>query len=80
MPNQTGHIYLVTNRHGQYRLAILSRPASNGDMHGLLSMRQIGRGAQLTPVAPPIVFSPLRRSKPAGSDRATPRSPDTAQC
>ena len=59
MPNQTGHIYLVTNRHGQQRLAILSRPASQGAMHGILATLLSGRGSQLTPVAAPIVLAPL---------------------
>ncbi len=59
MPNQTGHIYLVTNRHGQQRLAILSRPTSSGALHGILATLHSGRGAQLTPVAAPIVLSPL---------------------
>ncbi len=30
VPNQSGHIYLVTNRHGQYRLIIVTRPTSTG--------------------------------------------------
>lgn len=59
VPSQTGHIYLVTNRHGQHRLAILSRPASSGEMHGVLTTLQAGRGAQLTPAAVPIVLSPM---------------------
>ncbi len=59
MPNQTGHVYLVTNRHGQQRLAILARPNSSGVMHGILATLQSGRGAHLTPVAAPIVLSPL---------------------
>jgi transcriptional regulator with XRE-family HTH domain len=59
LPNQTGHIYLVTNRHGQQRLAILSRPTSSGALHGILATLHSGRGAQLTPVAAPIVLSPL---------------------
>lgn len=59
MPNQTGHIYLSTNRHGQHRLAILSRPTSSGEMHGLLLSLHAGRGAQLTPLAAPIVLMPI---------------------
>ena len=62
MPNQTGHIYLSTNRHGQHRLTILSRPGSSGDMHGLLLSLHAGRGAQLTPVAAPIVLMPLGKA------------------
>lgn len=59
MPTQTGHIYLVTNRHGQQRLAILSRPTSSGAMHGILATLHSGRGSQLTPVAAPFVLEPL---------------------
>ncbi len=63
IPNQTGHIYLVTNRHGQHRLAILARPTSSGDMHGVLTTLQSGRGAHLMPTAVPIALSPLQTGK-----------------
>lgn len=59
MPSQTGHVYLVTNRHGQQRLAILSRPTGEGTMHGILTSLLSGRGAQLTPVAAPIALVPF---------------------
>lgn len=59
VPSQTGHIYLVTNRHGQHRLAILARPTSAGEMHGVLATLQSGRGAHLTPAAVPIVLAPI---------------------
>ena len=59
MPNQSGHIYLVTNRHGQYRLIIVARPTIAGEMFGILTTLQAGRGAQLTPVATPIALVPL---------------------
>jgi transcriptional regulator with XRE-family HTH domain len=66
IPNQTGHIYLSTNRHGQQRLAILSRPTSTGAMHGLLLTLQAGRGAHLMPIATPMVLSPISKgSKPS---------------
>ncbi len=66
IPNQTGHIYLSTNRHGQQRLAILSRPTSSGEMHGLLLTLQAGRGAHLMPIATPVVLVPISKgSKPA---------------
>jgi transcriptional regulator with XRE-family HTH domain len=58
LPNQSGHIYLVTNSFGQYRLIILTRPTINGQMHGILTTLQAGRGAQLTPVAAPIALVP----------------------
>ena len=59
-PHYSGHIYLVTNKHGQYRLVIVSRPTIRGELHGILATLQVGRGAQLTPVATPIVFVPLK--------------------
>lgn len=59
MPNQSGHIYLVTNRHGQYRLIVVTRPTITGEMFGILTTLQAGRGSQLTPVATPITLIPL---------------------
>jgi hypothetical protein len=35
--NLSGHIYLVTNESGQYRLMILSRPTVDGSLYGTLS-------------------------------------------
>lgn len=64
VPHYSGHIYLVTNRHGQYRLAVLSRPTHKGEMHGILTTLQAGRGAQLTPVATPIVLAALKDIPP----------------
>jgi transcriptional regulator with XRE-family HTH domain len=58
VPHQSGHIYLVTNRHGQFRLIIVARPAITGEMHGILTTLQAGRGSQLTPIATPIVLIP----------------------
>ncbi len=59
-PHQSGHIYLVTNKHGQYRLIIVARPTIRGELHGILTTLQVGRGAQLTPVATPIVLIPIK--------------------
>jgi transcriptional regulator with XRE-family HTH domain len=59
VPNPSGHIYLVTNVHGQYRLIIVARPTISGEMYGILTTLQVGRGAQLTPVAAPIALIPL---------------------
>ncbi len=58
IPHQSGHIYLVTNRHGQYRLIVVARPTINREMHGILTTLQAGRGSQLLPVSTPIVFVP----------------------
>jgi transcriptional regulator with XRE-family HTH domain len=63
VPHQSGHIYLVTNIQGQYRLIIVARPTINGEMYGILTTLQAGRGAQLTPVAAPIALVPLPKLK-----------------
>jgi transcriptional regulator with XRE-family HTH domain len=60
VPHQSGYIYLVTNKMGQYRLIILSRPMIGGEMYGLLTTLQSGRGTLLTPVSTPIVLVPLK--------------------
>lgn len=60
VPHQSGHIYLVTNRHGQHRLVILARPTISGEMHGLLSTLQAGRGSHLSPVSMPVALQPIR--------------------
>jgi transcriptional regulator with XRE-family HTH domain len=60
VPNPSGHIYLVTNVHGQHRLIIVARPTISGEMYGILTTLQVGRGAQLTPVAAPIALIPMR--------------------
>jgi transcriptional regulator with XRE-family HTH domain len=59
VPSFSGHIYLVTNEHGQYRLIVLGRPTINREMHGLLTTLQVGRGAHLIPVSTPIALVPL---------------------
>jgi transcriptional regulator with XRE-family HTH domain len=60
VPHQSGYIYLVTNKVGQYRLAILSRPMISGEMYGLITTLQSGRGTQLTPVSTPLVLVPVK--------------------
>jgi transcriptional regulator with XRE-family HTH domain len=60
VPHQSGHIYLVTNRHGQHRLVILGRPTITGELHGLLSTLQAGRGSHLSPVSMPVVMQPIK--------------------
>jgi transcriptional regulator with XRE-family HTH domain len=59
VPNQSGHIYFITNRQGQYRLIIVARPTIQGEMYGIITTLQVGRGAQLMPVSAPIAFVPL---------------------
>lgn len=70
MPAQSGHIYLVTNRHGQYRLIIVARPTIAGEMFGILTTLQAGRGSQLTPIATPIALVPLDATGPLGAKAA----------
>jgi transcriptional regulator with XRE-family HTH domain len=60
VPNQSGFIYLVTNRHGQHRLITVSRPTITGEMYGIITTLLAGRGSQLTPIAAPIAFLPLK--------------------
>lgn len=59
-PSFSGHIYLVTNEHGQYRLIVVARPSISGEMHGILTTLQVGRGAHLMPVSAPIALVPLK--------------------
>ena len=60
VPHQSGHIYLVTNRHGQHRLITLARPAISGEMYGIITTLLAGRGALLTPIAAPIAYLPIK--------------------
>ena len=60
VPNQSGFIYLVTNRHGQHRLVTVSRPTITGEMYGIITTLLAGRGSLLTPIAAPIALLPLR--------------------
>jgi transcriptional regulator with XRE-family HTH domain len=59
VPNQSGHIYLVTNRHGQHRLITVSRPRISGEMYGIITTLLAGRGSLLTPIAAPIALLPI---------------------
>jgi transcriptional regulator with XRE-family HTH domain len=60
VPNQSGHIYLITNRHGQHRLITVSRPTITGEMYGILTTLLSGRGSALTPIAAPIALLPIK--------------------
>ena len=73
VPNQSGHIYLVTNRHGQYRLITVARPTITGEMHGILTTLLAGRGSQLTPIAAPIALIPMRAIKDPAFGRVIPK-------
>ncbi|MDQ0394300.1 helix-turn-helix domain-containing protein [Labrys monachus] len=59
VPHQSGHIYLVTSRHGQYRLAMIGRPTMTGEMYGILTTLRAGRGTQLTPISTAIALVPM---------------------
>jgi transcriptional regulator with XRE-family HTH domain len=59
VPNQSGHIYLVTSLYGQYRLIIVSRPTISGEMYGIITTLQVGRGPQLKPVSAPLALVPI---------------------
>ena len=59
VPNQSGHIYLVTNRHGQHRLITVARLAISGEMYGIITTLLAGRGSLLTPIAAPIAYLPI---------------------
>lgn len=70
VPQQSGHIYFVTNRHGQHRLIVLARPVITGEMYGLITTLQAGRGSHLSPVAMPIVLQPIKQgAKPPSYGR-----------
>ena len=60
VPNQSGHLYLVTNRHGQHRLITVARLAISGEMYGIITTLLAGRGSLLTPIAAPIVYLPIK--------------------
>jgi transcriptional regulator with XRE-family HTH domain len=60
-PHLSGHIYLVTNVEGQYRIAILGRPSREGALNGVLTTLAAGAGAQLTPTSTPIALLPISR-------------------
>ena len=72
VPNQSGFIYLVTNRHGQHRLITISRPTRLGEMYGVLATLLVGRGSNLTPLAAPIALVPLVNIPDATVGRISP--------
>lgn len=58
-PHLSGSIYLVTISEGQYRMALLNRPAGGGTICGILTTLAAGQGAQLIPAAVPIALVPM---------------------
>ncbi|MDT0636399.1 helix-turn-helix transcriptional regulator [Spectribacter hydrogenoxidans] len=61
MPHLSGHIYLVTNEGGQYRMMMLGRPTVQGTLYGVLSTLEVGHGSQLVPSVGPVVLMRLDR-------------------
>lgn len=72
VPHQSGHIYLITNRHGQHRMVVVGRPTITGEMHGLLTTLQAGRGTHLSPVATPIAMKLLKPGESVEYGRIAP--------
>jgi len=75
VPSQSGMIYLVTNWHGQHRLAVLCRPNIRGAMYGILTTLHAGRGTQLTPAAAPLALLPERLAADLRYGRIAPHEP-----
>jgi len=73
LPNQSGHVYLVTNRNGQHRLITVSRPMITGEMYGVIATLLAGRGSLLTPIAAPIALLPVRNVPDAAYGRIAAR-------
>jgi transcriptional regulator with XRE-family HTH domain len=75
VPNQSGHVYLVTNRQGQHRLITISRPTITGEMYGIISTLLAGRGSLLTPIAAPIALLPIATLTNPAFGRVAPADP-----
>jgi transcriptional regulator with XRE-family HTH domain len=78
MSNQSGHIYLVTNHYGQYRLITLGHPTITGELYGILSTLQSGAGGHLTPVAAPIALARIAAGANPRVGRIAPGEPEFA--
>jgi transcriptional regulator with XRE-family HTH domain len=72
----SGHIYLVTNDLGQYRLIVLGRPLRGGELYGLLTSLQVGQGASLIPVSMPVAIVPHRDTALPATGRISPDHAD----
>lgn len=78
MPHLSGHIYLVTNEGGQYRLAILARPNREGTLYGILSTLLAGHGSQLVPASCPIALLRMDKEREPAFGRIEPDHPHYA--
>jgi hypothetical protein len=76
LPNQSGHVYLVTNQGGQHRMIVLGRPTIGGEMYGLLTTLLSGMGSQLTPVSALIALVPLRSEAAPAYGLVRPEDPE----
>lgn len=76
LPHQSGHLYLVTNDHGQFRLIILCRPTIGGQLYGLLTTLQSGQGSHLTPASTPVAFVPVGGDAATALGKIAPGHPD----
>ncbi len=79
VPNESGHIYLVTNRHGQHRLITVARPTISGEMYGIINTLLAGRGSLLTPIAAPIAYLPIKIVSNPTFGRVSADDPNYAQ-
>src|SRR6478752_8335683 len=79
VPNQSGHIYLVTNRHGPHRLITVARLAISGEMYGIITTLLAGRGSLLTPIAAPIAYLPIKMVTNPTFGRVSADDPNYAQ-
>ncbi|WP_426438971.1 helix-turn-helix domain-containing protein [Bradyrhizobium genosp. P] len=78
VPNESGFVYLVTNRHGQHRLITVSRPRNSGEMYGIITTLLAGRGSVLTPIAAPIALLPAKNVPNPSLGRVSPDDPNHA--
>ena len=69
VPHQSGHLYFMTNRHGQHRMIVVAKPTIQNEMHGILTTLKSGSGAHLSPVSTPIVLKLLKKDQKAAYGR-----------
>src|SRR5436190_2522078 len=78
VPNQSRHIYLVTNRHGQHRLITVAHLAISGEMYGIITTLLAGRGSLLTPIAASIAYLPIKMVSAPSLGRIAPEDANYA--
>lgn len=79
VPNQSGYIYFITNRQGQYRLVIVSRPLIGGEMFGIMTTL-LRRGPMLMPVSAPVAYVPQKAFPQAEYGHIAAGHPCYARC